>query len=99
MMMLDASHIKVVKILATQIIVGLFVAQDVIEDDQNAMGHGNHGFLFATSASETMVLGRQVVSFRMRDHPDDFRQNRFQMGVAWPDLRTQGLACTLFVTR
>lgn len=86
MMTLDASCIKMVKILTTQITVGLFVPQDVIENDQHAMGHGDHRFLFAASTGDAMVLGRQVVAFRMRDHPQHFRQDRFEIGVALPAL-------------
>jgi len=60
-----ASGFCLVKIVASQIFVGLFALEHMISNYQNRMTDGNHGFLFAASVSQAMKLRRQIVSLRI----------------------------------
>ena len=57
------------KVGGTEIAVVGLVTQHVINDDQQRMGDGHDGFLFADAARQAMILGREVVALGVGDGP------------------------------
>src|SRR6266487_1334644 len=67
--------IPLLKIIRSQIVVGLLGGEDMIDNDQKTMGHSHGRLLLAQPTCQTVILSRKVVIFHMRKHPDHFCQN------------------------
>jgi len=58
--LLEASGVPLVEVIMTQVVVGGPLLQEVVSDDQDAMGHGHEGFFLAPPSGEPMVLRAEV---------------------------------------
>src|ERR1051326_5243428 len=71
----------------------------MIDDHQDAVRHGHHGFLLAETPSQAVILSGQVVAGGMANRPHYFSQDRTQIGGAFPGLATKPSATALLVAR
>ena len=46
-------------------------SQDMVKNDQDAVGNPHNRFLLPMPTSDSMVLRRQIVVLGVRDRPDD----------------------------
>src|SRR5262245_21660078 len=56
----EAVGVEAIEVAAAQLAVRLAVAQDVVGDDEDAVGHGDDGLLVAAPLDEAPVLRREV---------------------------------------
>src|SRR6478672_7561733 len=66
----------------------------MIQNDEDAVGNRHHCFLLAASSRNATILSCQIVLLGMGNGPNDFRQDGFQMRIAWSDGGTEDLAST-----
>ena len=71
----------------------------MIDDHQDTVRDGHHGFLLAETTSQTMILSREVVAGGMANGPHHFGQDRAQVGIPFPGLATESFAAALLVAR
>ena len=64
-MLLDHLPIVLIEVVAPEIVVGAAVAQQMIDDDQDAMADRDGSALGSASRSDAAVLRRQIGVFAM----------------------------------
>src|ERR671915_1115310 len=88
-----------IKVVTAQISIGSAVSQQMIDNDQNTVGHCQDGSLGASSCCQPVVLGRQVALFGTGCTPGCFYQGRTQPGVAMPSVPILAFASALIIPR
>src|SRR5579864_1304199 len=84
-MAFDPCGVELVEVVGPQLAVGPLVLEDVIGDDQHAMGHRRQGFVLAPAAGDAVVLCVQVgaggASNGLRDLPRTARNHGLPLVV------------------
>lgn len=58
--LLDGLPIALLEVVASQFLIALLIAQDMMDDHQDGVPHGDHGLLGTNAPSKPAVLGRQI---------------------------------------
>jgi hypothetical protein len=82
MVALDAVAVELVELVGAQGGIGAVVAQQVGENDHDAVGNREDRFLLAAPAREPVELGGEIVARGVGDAPGDLAEGGAQPRVA-----------------
>ena len=71
----------------------------MIDNGQDCVSHGDHGFLRAPAERQALVKGRQIGVLGVRGPLCGFHQMLAQGGIAFASATTQPLARALMIAR
>src|SRR5215831_10619019 len=95
----EALRVQAVEVVAAQLAVRLTVPQDVVGDDQDAVGHGDNGLLVPAALDEPPVLRREVAVACADGAPGALDERRAQRPVGDAGAAAQALPGTLVIAR
>src|SRR5262249_30056318 len=95
----EAVGVEAIEVAAAQLAVRLAVAQDVVGDDEDAVGHGDDGLLVAAPLDEAPVLRREVAVACADGAAGALDERRAQRPVGEPRAAAQALAGAFVVAR
>jgi hypothetical protein len=96
--LLDHLSIPFVKIIAPQILVGLTVAQKMIDNHQNAMSNRDGGFLRPSSGCNPTILSGQIRVFTVRSSVSGLNEELTSIRIAFASLARKAFARTLMIS-
>src|SRR5215471_19808807 len=91
--------IEFIKVINTEILVGLVIAEHEIDGNEEAVFHGADGALFSTPPCQTMVLGFEIAGFGAHRCVRHLGQHCVEVTVGRGGFATAPFASAFMVTR
>ncbi len=99
MMTFQTWSLQPMEIVLSQVLIGLFGRQNMVDDHDDAMCDGPNRFLLPSAPSDAMVLSMQVGSARTSNTHGDLSEHRSQPDIPFGGSSTEPFAPTLSVPR
>jgi hypothetical protein len=96
---LNQLTIPLVEIIAPQILIGTPSAQEMIDDDEDAVSNRHRRLLCPSSGSNSMILGGKIGVFTMRSSMSGLNEQLTGIRIAFACLARKSFARTLMVAR
>src|SRR5262249_18933827 len=95
----EALGFEAVKKVVAQIRIVPALFQEIVENYQNGMPHGDESAFLASASGQASVLGGQVAVLGVGRRPGCLHKSPFQPAIAWCDTALPALSGTFFIAR
>src|SRR5512142_91812 len=96
-MFLDHLPIVFVEVIAAQVLIGATVAQEMIDDDQDAVANSDRRTFGAAARGDAAILCRQIRLLAMSGGVSSLDEEPTRVGIALAGLATEPLARALMI--
>src|SRR5262245_26190403 len=98
-MALEPLPMQLIKVVRSQVLIGLLALEDVVGAHQEAMSDGHNGSLLSAASRQAVILRRQIAVLGVTGTMGRLRQCTLQPAVAFAGLATLALTSTFLVSR